>query len=108
MISPVKVRASSALEERKEEKENLNKSSQKQTVKGNKSENFVRRNLNKSIGSLKDTINNITRNINSIKDKSHGLSVLFNPIFNYLNEGTHPVSRYLKINVDKSASSETS
>jgi hypothetical protein len=36
-----------------------------------------------------------------MKDKSHGLSVLFNPIFNYLNEGTHPVSRYAIIDVDK-------
>jgi len=49
-------------------------------MKVDRSEGFSRGNVTKCINSLKDTVNYLNDNLNKIKDKAHGLIVLFHPV----------------------------
>lgn len=51
-------------------------------MKTGRGDNFNRKNVTKCINSIKDMVNKLNQNITIIQDKSHGLSVLFKPIFN--------------------------
>ena len=90
MISPIKNRPNSALEERNE-KENENRS--KSGLKGGKSENFTRGKVTKCINSIKETVNYLNDNVRRIKEKSHGLTVQFNPLFNKFSDTSDPLSK---------------
>ena len=89
MISPIKNRAASVLEEKYEDKENIPKSSKKS--RGN--ESFSKRNVTKCINSIKDAMNSLSDSVRALKEKSHGLVLQFNPFFNHVSESNAPISK---------------
>ena len=90
MISPIKTRAASALEEKYDDKENIPRSNKKAS-KGN--ESFSRRNVTKCINSIKDAMNSLSDSVRGLKEKSHGLVLQFNPFFNHVSESNAPISK---------------
>lgn len=90
MISPLKTRPISALEERNEERENLPKSGRK-SARGN--ESYSKKNVTKSINSIKEAMHSLTDTIRTLKDKSHGLLIHFNPLFTYVSEANAPIAK---------------
>jgi hypothetical protein len=106
MISPIKGRPTSALEERTDFRENENRP--KPSIKTGKNDAYTKGKVTKCINSIKDTVSYLNDNIKRIKQKSHGLAVLFNPLLNRFSEISDPVSRYFSLESDKWATSATS
>jgi seryl-tRNA synthetase len=104
MISPLKNRPASALEQlQSSEKENAAKSSKKSS-RG--SESFSKKNVTKSINSIKDAMHALSDAIRALREKSHGLVVHFNPLFNSIDPKA-PVAKYPPSQLDMWASSGT-
>ena len=59
--------------------------SNKKSVKGG-SESFSKKGVTKCINSIKETMNTLSSSIKALRDKSHGLVVQFNPLFNIVAE----------------------
>jgi hypothetical protein len=64
MISPIKARAGSALEEKHDDKENIPKSNKK-PIKGN--ESFSKKNVTKCINSIKESMNFLSDSVRNLK-----------------------------------------
>ena len=89
MISPIKNRSSSVVEEREE-----NEGKARSAVKAGKGESHARGKVSKCISSIKETVNYLNDNVKKIRDKSHGLAVLFNPVLNRLTDPSDPLAKY--------------
>jgi hypothetical protein len=90
MISPLKARPTSALEERYVENEEAPRSG-RNSARGN--ESYSKKNVTKSINSIKEAMHTLTDTLRSLKEKSRGLFLQFNPLFNFISEANTPIAK---------------
>jgi hypothetical protein len=90
MISPLKKRALAVVEENSDNKENIPRSNKK-AVKI--ADSFSKKNVTKSINTIKEAMASLTATIATLKEKSHGLVIQFNPFFNHIADSNSPIAK---------------